>query len=95
MHPVFSIQSIYYVARAHTTVLAAAVTVVMSTEEVELSMRVIIKGYHLWCFQVNVHERFTTSKKKVEHGKVFKVTSKHGQLGHRGTSLATIHKYLC
>ena len=76
----FSTQSIYHVARARTTVLAR--TIVMSTEELELSIRGIVKGYHLCRFQVNVGERFAASKKTAEHGNAFKVTSERGQLGH-------------
>jgi len=72
-HPVFSTQSVSHVARAGATELApnSAVIVVMSTEEVELSIRGVVKGYHLPRFQVNVGERFTASKKKRERGNAF------------------------
>ena len=60
--------------------------VVMSTqevlEEVLLNIRCIVKGYHLCRFEVNIGEVFTASKKRGEHGNVFKVVHHRGQLGH-------------
>ena len=51
-------------------------------EEVLLNVRFIVKGYHLCRFEVNVGEVFTASKKRREHGSVFKVVNHRGQLGH-------------
>ena len=42
--------------------------VIMSTQEVReealLNIRCIVKGYHLWCFEVNVGEVLTANKKR-------------------------------
>ena len=56
-------------------------------EEVLLNIRCIVKGYHLCRFEVNVGEVFTASKKRGEHGNMFKVVNHHGQLGHLQSEL--------
>ena len=59
-------------------------------EEVLLNIRCIVKGYHLCRFEVNVGEVFTASKKRGEHGNVFKVVNYRGQLGHLQSELVAI-----
>ena len=57
-------------------------------EEVLLNIRCIVKGYHLCRFEVNVGEVFTAaSKKRGEHGNLFKVVNHRGQLGHLQSEL--------
>ena len=58
----------------------------MSTQDVRvealLNKRCIVKGNHLCRFEVNVGELFTTNKKRVERGNVFKAVNHRGQFGH-------------
>ena len=58
----------------------------MSTQEVRgevlLNIRCIVKGFHLCCFEVNVGEVFTASKKRGERGNAFKVVNHRGHFGH-------------
>ena len=58
----------------------------MSTQDVQaealLNIRCIVKGAHLCCFEVNVGEVFTATKKRGERGNAFKVVNHRGQLGH-------------
>ena len=56
-------------------------------EEVLLNIRCIAKGYHLCCFEVNVGEVFTGSKKRGELRNAFKVVNHRGQLGHLQSEL--------
>ena len=56
-------------------------------EEVLLNIRCIVTGYHLSRFEVSVGEVFTASKKRGEHGNVFKVVKHRGQLGHLQSEL--------
>ena len=60
--------------------------VIMSTQEVLeealLNITCIIKGYHLYSFEVNIGEVFTANKKRGECGNAFKVVNHRGQLGH-------------
>ena len=51
-------------------------------EEVLLNIRCIVKGYHRYCFMVNVVEVFTASKKRGERGNAFKVFNHRGHLSH-------------
>ena len=52
-----------------------------SGKEVLLNLRCMVKGYHLCRFEENVSEVFTASKKRGEHGNVFKVVNHRRQLG--------------
>ena len=58
-----------------------------SLEEVLLNTRCIVIGYHLCRFEINIGEVFTASKKRGEHGNVFKVVNHRGQLGHLQSEL--------
>ena len=51
-------------------------------EEVLLNVRCIVKGYDLCCFEVNVGEVLTASKKRGELRNTFKVVNHRGHLGH-------------
>ena len=53
----------------------------------EIYIRCIVKLYHLCRFEVNVVEVFTASKKRGEHGNVFKVVNHHGLLSHLQSEL--------
>ena len=41
-------------------------------------IRCIVKGYHLYRFEVNVGEVFTANKKRRERGNAFKVVNHRG-----------------
>ena len=47
-------------------------------EQVELSIRCVVKGYHECPFEVNIGEKFYAFKKRGERGNAFKATNDRG-----------------
>lgn len=66
----------------------------MSTQDVGvealLSIRGVVKGYHLCRFEVRVGEEFTANKKRGERGNAFRVVNHRGQLGHLQSELGLL-----